>query len=476
MATPAPIAPPDGFELDEPTNAPPALPDGFILDNAPANQPQQTEAPQPSFLKRWVFNPAGSALKYVGNVARGAGTDIVNTTTAPITEALYGDIGYDPTKSNFIEAIKGNSRLPVDVANDEIAKTHPYVAVASDVAQGALATTPFLLLGGAPALVQKATALGFAADQIKNVGQLATDYGTEMGKNPQDRDPAKLAQLRADLIQTGVFAPLAGTAGASKLGNVAAEKFLPENVAETLTKPRSIFPSIAAPNPDATAPKFPIVDANGNPAPITEPTTPENELHHGDTVNATLPNGKQVNGTIIGADENGNAILFDHDSGQKITLPEKTTIPTTGEPNALRQPQAGEIFQRQPQATGSAGSERKRNRSGQQGTQAAAARPTQESELPEGVEVIKPTQPPTPPVATGQLTPEASQLLKSGGVPAFVTKNLEKIARDNGVEPTGKNPNQIIAELKAKQSQPPKSPLGRQPSIRAVLRLIYHLN
>lgn len=46
------------------------------------------------------------------------------------------------------------------------------------------------------------------------------------------------------------------------------------------------------------------------------------------------------------------------------------------------------------------------------------------------------------------LTQEAQALLQSKGVPAFVTKNLERIARGNGVNPVGKTPNQIIDELR----------------------------
>jgi hypothetical protein len=50
------------------------------------------------------------------------------------------------------------------------------------------------------------------------------------------------------------------------------------------------------------------------------------------------------------------------------------------------------------------------------------------------------------------LTPEAQELLRkvdAGGVPSFTTGNLERIARENGVDVSdGMTPNEIIDELR----------------------------
>ena len=153
-----------------------------------------------------VFRTVGASTSkgvgYAGNVARGFITDLVNQ--------VSGGPGY---AENLDAALRGGE-MPVDVLNREIAKEHPNVATAAMTAQGVAATAPLLLAGGLPSLAQRAVALGFTAQMVANVKHLATDYGTELGKPPEQRDQAKLAQLRSDLIQTGVFAPLAGAYGA----------------------------------------------------------------------------------------------------------------------------------------------------------------------------------------------------------------------------------------------------------------------
>jgi hypothetical protein len=151
---------------------------------------------------RAVGATANKAVGYAGNVARGFITDLVNQVSA------------GPGYAENLDAALRGGEMPVDVLNREMAKEHPNVATAAMTAQGAAGTAPLLLAGGLPALGQRAVALGFSAQMISGVKKLATDYGTELGKAPDQRDQAKLAQLRSDLIQTGVFAPLAGAHGA----------------------------------------------------------------------------------------------------------------------------------------------------------------------------------------------------------------------------------------------------------------------
>jgi hypothetical protein len=61
-------------------------------------------------------------------------------------------------------------------------------------------------------------------------------------------------------------------------------------------------------------------------------------------------------------------------------------------------------------------------------------------------------QPPAGPQKYPSLTLEASLLLESvdaGGVPAFITQNLLRIARDNGLEVGGDaTPNDVVAALR----------------------------
>lgn len=64
--------------------------------------------------------------------------------------------------------------------------------------------------------------------------------------------------------------------------------------------------------------------------------------------------------------------------------------------------------------------------------------------------------------APAGITPEAEKLLASvdgGAAPAFISKNLERIANENGVEVTGKmTPNDVIEAIRAKRSAPAVEP------------------
>jgi len=79
--------------------------------------------------------------------------------------------------------------------------------------------------------------------------------------------------------------------------------------------------------------------------------------------------------------------------------------------------------------------------------------------------------------AGGALTDDAAKLLdnldKGQSAPAFISKNLEKIARDNGIEVTGDmTPNDVIARLRAMREVAPPSagviPEGAEAPVRGV--------
>lgn len=59
------------------------------------------------------------------------------------------------------------------------------------------------------------------------------------------------------------------------------------------------------------------------------------------------------------------------------------------------------------------------------------------------------------PTGVSNLTADAEALLASvdaGGTPAFMTNNLRRIAKENGIDTTGKTPDGVIAELRAKKA------------------------
>jgi hypothetical protein len=62
----------------------------------------------------------------------------------------------------------------------------------------------------------------------------------------------------------------------------------------------------------------------------------------------------------------------------------------------------------------------------------------------------------------GALTPEAEALLSSGGVPAFISENLRKIATENGIEITpSMTPNNVIDALRNKKASIPVGRVAR---------------
>ncbi len=119
---------------------------------------------------------------------------------------------------------------------------------------------------------------------------------------------------------------------------------------------------------------------------------------------------------------------------QKAAAEQKPPEPE-GAINAVQEPSAGEILQREPQETGTTRSERGRVEPSVQGEETSQTRQRTEAGTQE--------------TANG-VTPEAQDLIDKGGVPAFVSKNLKRIATENGVEVGNKTPNEIIDELKAK--------------------------
>ena len=103
-----------------------------------------------------------------------------------------------------------NKPLPVDAQLALASQESPVAATVGKVSQGLAATAPLAVAGALPTWGAKLVAAGFSAQMISQAPQLARDLGTELGKNPEDRDPDKLTSLISDAIQTGVFAPLAG--------------------------------------------------------------------------------------------------------------------------------------------------------------------------------------------------------------------------------------------------------------------------
>ncbi len=240
--------------------------------------------------------------------------DIVRGTAADLISTAFQDTSYGGNIKALLNPLN-DGPLPVDKFINSVAVTNPKLAIMANIGQGIAGTAPLLLAGGLPSIVQKATALGFSADMIKNVGQLATDYGTEVGKPKEEQDPAKIAQLQSDLIQTGIFAPLAAAHGA---GDFVSSKVEPLNYAS-----REASKII-----NDTSFQPPIEDANLKPLVNSAPANPENPYPE---IQVTPANG---------AAEPQPAPQSE-DAGQLPTEPAPTEEATPA-PTATPEPPAGE--------------------------------------------------------------------------------------------------------------------------------------
>jgi len=144
--------------------------------------------------------PAGS--KYLADVARSIPADIAAGFRA------------DPSVSGNIPAAVMGKPLPIDEQLALASQESPAAATLGKVGQGLAGTAPMLAVGALPAWAGKLAALGFSAQMIKSGGESAKALGTEMGKNPEDRDMNVITSSLADLSTDVAFAPLAAKYGA----------------------------------------------------------------------------------------------------------------------------------------------------------------------------------------------------------------------------------------------------------------------
>lgn len=165
-------------------------PDGTVKQRLPGNDPEGN-------AEEFLSGP-GRAMTYAGNVARAIPADVAAGMRA------------DPSVSGNIPAAVTGQPLPVDAQLKLASEDSPVAATVGKVSQGLAATAPLAVVGALPTWGAKLVAAGFSTQMIAAAPKLARDLGTELGKNPEDRDTDKLTSLISDAIQTGVFAPLAG--------------------------------------------------------------------------------------------------------------------------------------------------------------------------------------------------------------------------------------------------------------------------
>lgn len=197
-----------------------AFQSGQIRDGG-VNQPSQFSSGvplgiNPAYNPDWDFTRAltaprtgipsriNQALGYVGNVAKAIPADVAET--------IAGNEKYWELKNLAGAALGEEPQITQKIA--ESSSESPVAATIAKVGQGLAASAPLLATESLPAAAQKLAALGFSAQMISGAGKAATELGTELGKEPQNRDMDKLTSAISDLSQTALFAPLAAKFGA----------------------------------------------------------------------------------------------------------------------------------------------------------------------------------------------------------------------------------------------------------------------
>lgn len=233
----------------------------------------------------------------------------------------------EPEYGGNIAALeKGEDTLPVEKFISQTAKTNPNLAVAAKLGQAATELAPSLGLAAAPAAVNRLLAAGFSASMIASAPKLFDAYADEINKPEDEQDAGKLADLKSQMIQTFVFAPLAGAGAAGRptaRGDVhptveaspEARVQSPESGAEPVQTGGRVEPPVQSPK--STVP---------SPSEIPETPPPADQA----PVKQTPPEAKgDVKGDAVGDESNKQAVVTD-----ATTLDEQPvigTVPTQAE-------------------------------------------------------------------------------------------------------------------------------------------------
>lgn len=129
----------------------------------------------------------------------------------------------DMFSGNIPAAFEGNPS-PIDqiIKQESTDKDEIPAVTAAKISTGVANSAPWLATGflGMPAWAGRLMALGFSAQMIASAGPAARTLGTELGKNPEDRDSDTISSAVSDLVQDFGFAPFAGLHGVA--GNIPA--------------------------------------------------------------------------------------------------------------------------------------------------------------------------------------------------------------------------------------------------------------
>jgi hypothetical protein len=217
---------------------------------------------QSARLKKDRSTPPLPVKSVMGSVGEAVGSAL--NVPAQQAAAIPADIATivsgqeSPFDWQNMKAATMQREMPITQKINEAASESPTAATVANISQGLASVAPYIATGNFPATAQRLMALGFSAQMVYGVKDLATQYGDEMGKPPEQRDQAKIAQLQAALIQTPLFTSL--LAVGAKRGGLTGEKRPVTPVARPqAAAPTKTAPAVETPvQPQAAAPPAPL--------------------------------------------------------------------------------------------------------------------------------------------------------------------------------------------------------------------------
>jgi hypothetical protein len=121
-----------------------------------------------------------------------------------------------PQYGGNVGALLRGQEMPSERFIGEAAQYAPNLAVAANIGGGVTEMAPLVAMGALPAWANRLIAAGFTLEMIKGAPEQARQLGEQLGLPKDQQDAGKIARLKSGLIQTAVFAPLAGAGALSK--------------------------------------------------------------------------------------------------------------------------------------------------------------------------------------------------------------------------------------------------------------------
>lgn len=218
-----PVFQPSQFSSGHFAPVPAADPENAALLTAIAEDPK-------GFVKSLASSTV-SAVSFPGKLAYLAAADVVSKAAN------------DPEYGGNLAALANGQPLPVDKFLGTVAQTNPKLAVTGKVGKSLAEMAPLGVVGMMPAWAARLTAAGFSAQMIAGAPEQFKQYADEINKPPDQQDPDKLTTLQSDILQTFVFAPLAGGGAAHGVG----PKFAPGRFIRDTFGPPKVEPKTGTP-------------------------------------------------------------------------------------------------------------------------------------------------------------------------------------------------------------------------------------